>query len=136
MRAPTRETLGLDAEDLVGPSLYADHQRGLDDTVPHGWNYYWKATNLTGMFDEVIDIVAEHAYGATSPRAYAVMFHMGGAVARAPGTPAPTPAATWSTTSASTQHGSPSRTTPSGRRRPRGHDGSSPPSNPTVPAST
>jgi hypothetical protein len=32
----------------------------------------------------VIDIVAEHAYDATSPRSYAAMFHMGGAVARAP----------------------------------------------------
>jgi FAD/FMN-containing dehydrogenase len=36
------------------------------------------------MSDEVIDIVAEHAYDATSPRSYAAMFHMGGAVARAP----------------------------------------------------
>ena len=70
--------------DLVGPTLYVDHQRGLDDTVPHGWHYYWKATNLTGLSDAVIDIVAEHAYGATSPRSYAAMFHMGGAVARAP----------------------------------------------------
>jgi hypothetical protein len=70
--------------DLVGPTLYVDHQRSIDDTVPHGRHYYWKATNLTGMSDEVIDIVAEHAYGATSPRSYAAMFHMGGVVARAP----------------------------------------------------
>ena len=70
--------------DLVGPTLYVEHQGSLDDTVPHGWHYYWKATNLTGMSDEVIDIVGEHAYGATSPRSYAAMFHMGGAVARAP----------------------------------------------------
>ena len=70
--------------DLVGPTLYVDHQSGLDDTVPHGWHYYWKATNLTGLSDEVIDIVAEHAYDAKSPRSYAAMFHMGGAVARVP----------------------------------------------------
>ena len=70
--------------DLVGPTLYVDHQSGIDDTVPHGWHYYWKATNLTGLSDEVIDIVAEHAYAATSPRSYAAMFHMGGAVARVP----------------------------------------------------
>jgi FAD/FMN-containing dehydrogenase len=68
--------------DLVGPSLYVDHQRSLDDTVPHGWHYAWKATDLTGLSDEVIDIVAEQAYRATSPRSYAAMFHMGGAVAR------------------------------------------------------
>ena len=70
--------------DLVGPTSYVDHQRGLDDTVPHGWHYYWKATNLTGLSDDVIDTVAEHAYRATSPRSYAAMFHMGGAVATVP----------------------------------------------------
>ncbi|HKF00597.1 MAG TPA: FAD-binding oxidoreductase [Actinomycetes bacterium] len=75
---------GTPLVDLVGPTLYVDHQRGIDDTVPRGWHYYWKATNLTGLPDAVIDIVAEHAYGATSPRSYAAMFHLGGAVARAP----------------------------------------------------
>src|SRR4029450_5922489 len=75
---------GAPLVDLVGPTLYVDHQPSPDATVPHGWHYYWKATNLTGLSDAVIDIVAEHAFGATSPRSYAAMFHMGGAVARAP----------------------------------------------------
>jgi FAD/FMN-containing dehydrogenase len=75
---------GTPLVDLVGPTLYVDHQRGIDDTVPHGWRYYWKATDLTGLSDEVIDVVAEHAHRATSPRSYAAMFHFGGAVARAP----------------------------------------------------
>ncbi len=75
---------GTPLVDLVGPTLYVDHQSGVDDTVPHGWRYYWKATNLTSLSDAVIDVVAEHAYGATSPRSYAAMFHFGGAVARAP----------------------------------------------------
>ena len=70
--------------DLVEPTLYVDHQSSIDDTVPHNWHYYWKATNLTRLSDEVIDIVAEHAYRATSPRSYAAMFHMGGAISRAP----------------------------------------------------
>jgi FAD/FMN-containing dehydrogenase len=70
--------------DLVGPTLYVDHQSGIDVTVPHGWHYYWKGTSLTGLSDAVIEILAEHAYGATSPRSYAAVFHMGGAVARAP----------------------------------------------------
>ena len=74
---------GTPLVDLVGPTLYLDHQRGIDDTVPHGWHYYWKATNLTGLSDEVIDIVAQHAYRARSPWSYAAMFHLGGAVARA-----------------------------------------------------
>ena len=73
---------GTPLVDLVGPTLYIDHQGGLDDTVPHGWHYYWKATNLTGLSDDVIGIVADHAYRASSPRSYAAMFHLGGAVAR------------------------------------------------------
>jgi FAD/FMN-containing dehydrogenase len=68
--------------DLVGPTRYVDHQRSLDDSVPHGWHYYWKATDLAGLSDEIIDIVADHAYRATSPRSYAALFHLGGAVAQ------------------------------------------------------
>ena len=75
---------GTPLVDLVEPTQYVDHQASIDDTVPHGWHYYWKATNLTRLSDEVIDIVAEHAYRATSPRSCVVMFHFGGAVARVP----------------------------------------------------
>jgi len=53
-----------------------------------------------------------------------------------PGTPPPTLAAMWSTTSSLTQPGSPSRTRPSGHRRPRGPENSRTPCSPTVPAST
>ncbi len=73
---------GTPLVDLVGPTLYVDHQSSIDDTVPHGWHYHWKATNLASLSDEVIDILAAHAYGAASPRSYAAMFHMGGAVSR------------------------------------------------------
>ena len=75
---------GTPLVDLLRPTLYVDHQSGIDDTVPHGWRYYWKATNLTDLSDEVIDIVANHAYDANSPRSYTAMFHLGGAIARAP----------------------------------------------------
>jgi FAD/FMN-containing dehydrogenase len=75
---------GTPLVDLVEPTLYVDHQSSIDDTVLHGWHYYWKATNLTYLSNEVIDIIAEHAYDATSPRSYAAIFHMGGAVARTP----------------------------------------------------
>ena len=70
--------------DLISPTPYVDHQRAIDDTVPHGWHYYWKATDLTGLSDDVIAVVADHAYAASSARSYAVMFHMRGAVARVP----------------------------------------------------
>ncbi|HET7234859.1 MAG TPA: FAD-binding oxidoreductase [Actinomycetota bacterium] len=75
---------GTPLVDLVGPTRYVDHQRAIDDTVPHGWRYYWKGAGLAALSDEVIDIVAEHAYGATSPRSYAAIFQLGGAVARVP----------------------------------------------------
>jgi FAD/FMN-containing dehydrogenase len=69
--------------DLVGPTLYVDHQRSLDDTVPHGGHYYWKATNLTGLTDAVIDVIADWAYRSSSTRSYAAMFHLGGEIGRA-----------------------------------------------------
>jgi FAD/FMN-containing dehydrogenase len=72
---------GTPLVDLVGPTRYLDHQRSIDDTVPHGWHYYWKGTNLAALSEEVIDIVAGHAYQATSPRSYAAIFHIGGAAA-------------------------------------------------------
>jgi FAD/FMN-containing dehydrogenase len=75
---------GTPLVDLVGPTLYVDHQSGIDDTVPHGWHYYWKATSIATLSDEVIDVVAQHAYRARSPRSYTAMFHMGGAVAKVP----------------------------------------------------
>lgn len=70
--------------DLLAPTPYVAHQSGLDDTVPHGWHYYWKSTNLAGLSDGTIDAIADHAYTAGSPRTYSAMFHMGGAVARVP----------------------------------------------------
>ncbi len=70
--------------DLLAPSPYAVFQGAIDDTLPHGWHYYWKATNLAGLSDDAIAVIAEHAYAARSPRSYAAMFHMGGAVARVP----------------------------------------------------
>jgi FAD/FMN-containing dehydrogenase len=80
---PLRE-FGTPLVDLVAPTRYVDHQASIDDTVPHGWHYYWKAADLTGLSDEVIDVVAAHAYRACSPRSYTAMFHLGGAVRRTP----------------------------------------------------
>jgi FAD/FMN-containing dehydrogenase len=75
---------GTPLVDLLAPSPYAAFQGGMDDTVPHGWHYYWKATNFAGLSDAAIAVIAEHAFAAPSPRSYAAMFHMGGAVARVP----------------------------------------------------
>jgi FAD/FMN-containing dehydrogenase len=72
--------------DLVGPTPYVEFQTGLDSTVPHGWNYYWKSTHLPELRDDLIDVIAEHAFSSSSPRSYAAMFHLKGAVGRVPAT--------------------------------------------------
>jgi FAD/FMN-containing dehydrogenase len=68
--------------DLVAPTPYVNHQSALDSTVLHGWNYYWKSTYLPELRGDLIDVLAEHAFGCSSPRSYAAMFHLGGAVSR------------------------------------------------------
>ncbi len=72
--------------DLIAPTPYVNHQSALDSTVLHGWNYYWKSTYLPELHDDLIDVIAEHAFASASPRSYVVMFHLGGAVGRVPET--------------------------------------------------
>jgi FAD/FMN-containing dehydrogenase len=80
----TLRRFGTPLVDLLGPSSYAAFQGGFDDTVLHGWHYYWKGTTLPGLSDDAIAVIADHAYAAGSPRSYTAMFHMGGAVGRVP----------------------------------------------------
>jgi FAD/FMN-containing dehydrogenase len=75
---------GAPLVDLISPTPYVAFQGGFDDTVPHEWHYYWKATNLAGLSDDAIAVIADHVYAAGSARSYAAIFHLGGAVARAP----------------------------------------------------
>ncbi|MEU6260155.1 FAD-binding oxidoreductase [Streptomyces sp. NPDC047043] len=75
---------GTPLVDLLAPTRYAAFQAATDDTVLHGWHYYWKSTNLAGLSDDTIAVITDHAYAARSPRSYSAMFHMGGAVARVP----------------------------------------------------
>lgn len=70
--------------DLVGPTPYLGLQSALDSTVVHGWNYYWKSTHLPELHDDLIDVIAEHAFSCCSPRSYVAMFHLQGAVGRVP----------------------------------------------------
>jgi hypothetical protein len=68
--------------DRVGPTPYAGFQSAIDSTVVHGWSYYWKSTHLSELRDELIDVIAKHAFSCSSPRSYAAMFHLKGAVSR------------------------------------------------------
>jgi FAD/FMN-containing dehydrogenase len=70
--------------DLIGPTRYVLFQSALDSTVVHGWNYYWKSTHLPELSDDLIDVIAEHAFSCSSPRSYVAMFHLKGAVSRVP----------------------------------------------------
>jgi FAD/FMN-containing dehydrogenase len=71
--------------DLVGPTPYVGFQSSIDSTVLHGWHYYWKSTHLPELSDDLIDVIAEHAFACSSPRSYAALFHLKGAVGRVPG---------------------------------------------------
>jgi FAD/FMN-containing dehydrogenase len=75
---------GTPLVDLLAPTPYVEHQSAIDETVQHGWHYYWKSTNLSELSDDTIGVIADHAYTASSPRSYAAMFHLGGAVGRVP----------------------------------------------------
>ena len=71
--------------DLVAPTPYVDHQSGIDSTVRHGWNYYWKSTYLPELSDDLVNVITEHAFAGSSPRSYVAVFHLGGAVSRVSG---------------------------------------------------
>jgi FAD binding domain/Berberine and berberine like len=68
--------------DLTRPKPYVEFQSALDSTVVHGWSYYWKATHLPALRDDLIDVITEHAFSCSSPRSYVAMFHLKGAVSR------------------------------------------------------
>jgi FAD/FMN-containing dehydrogenase len=68
--------------DLIGPTPYTGVQSALDSTVVHGWNYYWKSTHLPELREDLVDVIAEHAFACSSPRSYCALFHLKGAVGR------------------------------------------------------
>jgi hypothetical protein len=59
-----------------------EFQSALDSTVVHGWHYYWKSTHLPELRDDLIDLIAGHAFSCSSPRSYVAIFHLKGAVSR------------------------------------------------------
>jgi hypothetical protein len=68
--------------DLVAPTPYTGFQSAIDTTVLHGWHYYWKSTHLPALSDDLIDVIATQAFSGSSPRSYAALFHLKGAVGR------------------------------------------------------
>lgn len=78
--APFR-SLGTPLLDLVRVRSYLDLQTLVDDTVPHGWHYYWKSSNVGPLNDALIDSLIGHTSHIRSPHSYTVIFQLGGAVA-------------------------------------------------------
>jgi FAD/FMN-containing dehydrogenase len=76
--------LGAPLLDRVSPRPYTALQSGIDSTVRHGWSYYWESTHLPELGGDLADVIVEHGFAASSPRSYAVLFHLGGAVGRVP----------------------------------------------------
>jgi FAD/FMN-containing dehydrogenase len=70
--------------DLLTRKTWLAQQSTFDLTVPHGWHYYWKSTELPPLEDGLIDVIVSNSLRITSPLSYSVIFHLGGAVAEVP----------------------------------------------------
>lgn len=77
-------TFGSPVIDLVARKQWLTHQSMFDPTVPHGWHYYWKSSELPRLDDAVIEVIVSNSLKITSPLSYTVIFQLGGAVASVP----------------------------------------------------
>src|SRR5712692_2551116 len=75
-------SFGPPAADLVTRKPYATHQATFDATVLHGWHYYWKSEYFQGLTDELIEVMAAHAWRKRSPLSYTLFWLLGGQAAR------------------------------------------------------
>jgi FAD/FMN-containing dehydrogenase len=68
--------------DAIAARPYIALQSMFDATVPHGWHYYWKSSELPPLSDAAIETLVEHAAAQTSALSYCITFQLGGAVSR------------------------------------------------------
>jgi FAD/FMN-containing dehydrogenase len=68
--------------DLCQPKPYVAHQAMFDRSFVHGWWYYFRACDVRGLSDEVIDVVCEHGSRIVSPITSIALWQLGGAMAR------------------------------------------------------
>ena len=74
------------AVDLMGPMPYVALQGMLDQTAPHGLNYYDRAHYLTRVSDEFIETLLSGFEDVSTPLSHVITGWMGGAIDRvAPG---------------------------------------------------
>src|SRR4051794_1208070 len=70
--------------DLIGPIPYQGMQTLIDPLWPKGLHAYFKATNLTGLDDSLIERLCEMHLGAPGPQCEIHVHQMGGVVGRVP----------------------------------------------------
>ncbi len=70
--------------DFSGDMPYVDVQQLWDEEYPDGDRYYWKSLNMSRFDDEAITRIATHAPRQPSPLSTTDIWHVGGAVKRAP----------------------------------------------------
>jgi len=73
---------GSRAVDLIAPRAFVEHQAMLDPAFPSGIWIYSKATDLSALSDDVLDVMLDHAAREASPRSGIIAWQLGGAVAR------------------------------------------------------
>jgi FAD/FMN-containing dehydrogenase len=78
---PLRE-FGSSELDLCQPKPYVTHQSTFDAAYPAGWHYYFRACDIVGLSDEVIDLMCEYGGRIVSPITSVALWQLGGAVAR------------------------------------------------------
>ena len=80
---PLRE-LGTPLYDSLAPQPFLDFQGQFDPGVLWGWGYYWKSWEVPPLSNEVIDELVHAAWRLPTPQSYAILFQLGGALARVP----------------------------------------------------
>lgn len=73
---------GSGVVDLIAHRAFVEHQAMLDPAFPPGIWIYSKATDVSALSDDVLDIVLDHAARLASPRSGIIAWQLGGAVAR------------------------------------------------------
>jgi len=79
--APLRK-FGTPLLDLCAPKPFVAHQSMFDPSFPRGLFYYFRASDVDRLSDEVIDIIVDHSMRLESPMSSLPIFHLGGQVGR------------------------------------------------------
>jgi hypothetical protein len=80
---PLKE-FGPPALDQLGPMPYLALQTSLDSMFPRGRRYYWKASFVTEIRDELIEMMPRQFASAPSPHTIFLLQQVGNAVNRVP----------------------------------------------------